>query len=67
VFRPQAAVRLLAAAGAGNDVVLFDPAAPEREVARFALPRQDKKNGLCIADFLRDVASRGATCSACRS
>ena len=59
VFRPQAAYGYWPAAGAGNDVVLFDPAAAEREVARFALPRQDKKNGLCIADFLRDVAEPG--------
>ena len=67
VFQPQAVYGYWPAAGAGNDVVLFDPAAPEREVARFALPRQDKKNGLCIADFLRDAPSPGATCSACRS
>ena len=59
VFRPQAVYGYWPAAGAGNDVVLFDPAAPEREVARFALPRQDKKNGLCIADFLRDAAEPG--------
>jgi 5-methyltetrahydrofolate--homocysteine methyltransferase len=59
VFRPQAVYGYWPAAGAGNDVVLFDPAAPEREVARFALPRQDKKNGLCIADFLRDASEPG--------
>ena len=59
MFRPQAVYGYWPAAGAGNDVVLFDPAAPEREVARFALPRQDKKNGLCIADFLRDAAEPG--------
>ena len=59
VFQPQAVYGYWPAAGAGNDVILFDPAAPEREVARFALPRQDKKNGLCIADFLRDAAEPG--------
>jgi len=36
-------------------VILFDPADPGREIARFSLPRQSKKNGLCIADFLRDA------------
>ena len=59
MFQPQAVYGYWPAAGAGNDVILFDPAAPEREVARFALPRQDKKNGLCIADFLRDAAEPG--------
>jgi 5-methyltetrahydrofolate--homocysteine methyltransferase len=59
VFQPQAVYGYWPAAGAGNDVILFDPAAPEREVARFALPRQDKKNGLCIADFLRDASEPG--------
>jgi 5-methyltetrahydrofolate--homocysteine methyltransferase len=59
VFQPQAAYGYWPAAGAGNEVILFDPGAPEREVARFALPRQDKKNGLCIADFLRDAAEPG--------
>ena len=59
VFQPQAVYGYWPAAGAGNEVILFDPAAPEREVARFALPRQDKKNGLCIADFLRDASEPG--------
>src|SRR5690606_23941918 len=56
VFQPQAAYGYFPAAGSGNDVILFDPADHGREIARFALPRQDKKNGLCIADFLRDVS-----------
>jgi 5-methyltetrahydrofolate--homocysteine methyltransferase len=56
VFAPQAVYGYWPAAAAGNDVILFDPAEPSREVARFALPRQAKLNGLCIADFLRDAA-----------
>ena len=59
VFAPQAVYGYWPAAGDGNDVVLFDPADPAREVARFSLPRQAKKNGLCIADFLRDSAEPG--------
>ena len=43
------------AAAEGNDIILFEDGA--REVARFALPRQDRSGGLCIADFLRDVDS----------
>jgi 5-methyltetrahydrofolate--homocysteine methyltransferase len=56
VFKPQAVYGYWPAAAEGNDVILFDPAEHRREVARFSLPRQSKKNGLCIADFLRDVA-----------
>jgi 5-methyltetrahydrofolate--homocysteine methyltransferase len=59
VFRPQAVYGYWPAAGEGNDVVLFDPAEQSREVARFSLPRQARKNGLCIADFLRDIAEPG--------
>jgi 5-methyltetrahydrofolate--homocysteine methyltransferase len=55
-FRPQAVYGYWPAAGEGNDLILFDPADHGRELARFSLPRQSKKNGLCIADFLRDVA-----------
>ncbi len=56
VFQPQAVYGYWPAAAEGNDLLLFDPADHGREVARFSLPRQTKKNGLCIADFLRDAA-----------
>jgi len=55
VFEPKAVYGYFPAAAEGNDVIVFDPEEPAREVARFQLPRQNKKNGLCIADFLRDV------------
>ena len=55
VFMPQAAYGYWPAAGEGNDIVLFEPEDPAIEIARFSLPRQRKENGLCIADFLRDV------------
>jgi 5-methyltetrahydrofolate--homocysteine methyltransferase len=41
----------------GNDVILYDPAESDREVARFSLPRQGREGGVCIADFLRDASS----------
>jgi 5-methyltetrahydrofolate--homocysteine methyltransferase len=59
VFAPQAVYGYWPAAGAGDDVILFDPQDHTREVARFALPRQAKTNGVCIADFLRDAAEPG--------
>jgi len=55
VFQPTAAYGYWPAAGEGNDIVLFEPDDPSKEVARFSLPRQKKENGLCIADFLRDA------------
>jgi 5-methyltetrahydrofolate--homocysteine methyltransferase len=55
VFQPRAVYGYWPAAAEGNDVILFDPVSHDREVARFSLPRQPKKNGLCIADFLRDA------------
>jgi 5-methyltetrahydrofolate--homocysteine methyltransferase len=56
VFAPKAVYGYFPAAGDGNAVVLFDPEDFSREIARFQLPRQDKANGLCIADFLRDIS-----------
>src|SRR5260370_35947063 len=35
-------------------MIVFDEAGTT-EVARFALPRQDREGGLCIADFFRDI------------
>jgi len=59
ILAPQAIYGYWPAAADADDLVLFDPDAPEREAARFALPRQDRENGLCIADFVRDVAEGG--------
>jgi 5-methyltetrahydrofolate--homocysteine methyltransferase len=53
ILVPQAAYGYWRCAAEGNDVILFD-ADGATEVARFALPRQAREGGLCIADFLRD-------------
>jgi 5-methyltetrahydrofolate--homocysteine methyltransferase len=48
---------------AGNDVVVYDPAAFQsdggalREIARFRFPRQDGRERLCLADYFRSVES----------
>jgi len=54
ILAPQAVYGYWPSAAEGDDLVLFDPDAPDREVARFALPRQQREHGLCIADFVRD-------------
>ena len=61
ILRPQAVYGYWPAAAEGDSVLLFDPEDPERKVARFALPRQSRAGGLCIADFLRETGLNGAT------
>ena len=54
ILRPQAVYGYWKAAGQGNDLIVFDQDGTT-ELARFALPRQPKEDGECIADFFRDV------------
>jgi 5-methyltetrahydrofolate--homocysteine methyltransferase len=55
ILMPQAVYGYWKAAAEGNDVILFEPDGTT-EVARFTLPRQNKADGECIADFFRDVS-----------
>ena len=54
ILRPQAVYGYWKAAGQGNDLIVFAEDG-ETELCRFALPRQPKEDGDCIADFFRDV------------
>ncbi len=54
ILRPQAAYGYWKAAGQGNELLIFAEDGTT-ELARFALPRQPKVDGECIADFFRDV------------
>ena len=54
ILRPQAAYGYWKAAGQGNDLIIFDQDGTT-ELTRFALPRQPREDGECIADFFRDV------------
>jgi len=54
ILRPQAVYGYWKAAGQGNDLIVFAPDG-QTELCRFALPRQPKEDGECIADFFRDV------------
>ncbi|HUN51715.1 MAG TPA: vitamin B12 dependent-methionine synthase activation domain-containing protein, partial [Candidatus Sulfotelmatobacter sp.] len=56
ILRPRAAYGYWKAAAEGNDLILFAEDG-RREVARFSLPRQAKEDGLCVADFFRDVSA----------
>jgi 5-methyltetrahydrofolate--homocysteine methyltransferase len=55
ILEPQASYGYWPCAAQGNAVVLFDPEGSGKEVARFDFPRQNKRDGLCIADFFRDI------------
>jgi len=55
---PQVVYGYWPANGDGDDLVVWDPAAPMvREIARYAFPRQDRGRFLCLADFFRPVSS----------
>ena len=54
ILKPQAIYGYWKAAGQGNDLIVFDQDG-QTELCRFALPRQPKEDGECIADFFRDV------------
>ncbi|CCQ72487.1 methionine synthase [Magnetospira sp. QH-2] len=56
ILQAQAAYGYWKCASEGNDVVLFDEDGTT-EVGRFAFPRQNRADGLCVADFFRDRSS----------
>ena len=56
ILRPRAVYGYFPAASEGDDLVLYCPKR-DNEIARFALPRQDRAGGLCIADFFRQADS----------
>jgi 5-methyltetrahydrofolate--homocysteine methyltransferase len=41
----------------GNQLIVFDPDAPRRELARLDFPRQADGERLCLADYFRSVES----------
>ncbi|HEY0305774.1 MAG TPA: vitamin B12 dependent-methionine synthase activation domain-containing protein, partial [Longimicrobiales bacterium] len=52
-FTPKALYGYFPAASDGNDLVVFDPADPKKEVARFETPRQPDRDHLCLADYFK--------------
>jgi 5-methyltetrahydrofolate--homocysteine methyltransferase len=41
----------------GNELVIYDPAEPERELERLAFPRQPRHDRICLTDFFRSIES----------
>jgi 5-methyltetrahydrofolate--homocysteine methyltransferase len=41
----------------GDDLIVYDPEDHDREIERFAFPRQAKRRRLCISDFFRPLGA----------
>jgi len=56
-LRPRAVLGYFPCNSDGNDLVVFDPDDPERELERLVFPRQPGHARLCLADFYRPRSS----------
>src|SRR5690606_41056625 len=45
------------AAADGETLVVYDPEDENREIARFAFPRQDIRDLLCLSDYFREAGT----------
>ena len=50
-FEPKAVIGFFPCESHGNDLIVFDPADPARELERIAFPRQEQGRRLSIADY----------------
>jgi 5-methyltetrahydrofolate--homocysteine methyltransferase len=56
-LHPRAVLGYFPCNADGNDLVVYDPEDPERELERLVFPRQPGHDRLCIADFYRPINS----------
>jgi len=56
-FEPKSIIGFYPCAGDRNDLVVFDPEDPERELERITFPRQAQGRRLSIADFFEPLNS----------
>ena len=54
LLQPRVAYGYFPAAGLGNDVVIYDPQDPSKEIARFPFARQIGGEHLSLADYFRE-------------
>jgi 5-methyltetrahydrofolate--homocysteine methyltransferase len=59
-FEPKSIIGFYPCAGDHDDLVVFDPEDPERELERIAFPRQAQGRRLSIADFFEPIGTGGA-------
>jgi len=56
-LRPRARYGFFPANSENNDLVIFDPEDPDREIERFTFPRQPARERLCLADYFQPIDS----------
>jgi len=56
-FEPKTIIGFYPCAGQGDDLVVFDPDDPARELERIAFPRQAQGRRLSIADFFEPIGA----------
>lgn len=56
-LHPRARLGYFPCNSAGNELIVFDPEDPERELERLVFPRQPKHDRICLADFYRPLES----------
>ena len=54
-LRPRIRYGYFPANSSGNDLIIYDPEDPGREIERFAFPRQPARERLCLADYFLPV------------
>ena len=56
-LRPRTRLGYFPCNAAGNELVVFDPADPGRELERLSFPRQPRHDRICLADLFRPLAA----------
>jgi 5-methyltetrahydrofolate--homocysteine methyltransferase len=58
-LQPRARLGYFPCAADGNELVIFDPEDPERELERLVFPRQPRHDRICLTDFFRPLDGLG--------
>ena len=56
-LHPRARLGYFPCNAEGNELIVFDPEDPERELERLVFPRQPKHDRICLTDFFRPLES----------
>jgi 5-methyltetrahydrofolate--homocysteine methyltransferase len=56
-LHPRTVLGYFPCAAAGNELIVYDPGDPSRELERLAFPRQPRHDRICLADFYRPLDS----------
>jgi 5-methyltetrahydrofolate--homocysteine methyltransferase len=56
-LHPRARLGYFPCNAEGNELIVFDPEDPERELERLVFPRQPRHDRICLADFYRPLES----------